>query len=172
MRNTGEMNTRTYNKIVSTHADGLYRYLLKNMRSSADAEDVVQLTFCRLWEHRMEVDVERVKSWLFTVGHRLMVDAFRKRKPTTPVLPLHLGSRDAEEQWETQELLDRALGHLPQVQRQLVTLRDYEGYSYAEMAEMVGLSVSQVKVYLFRARKKMRQLLDMDQRVGTQTKRS
>ncbi len=157
---------------MNAHADSLYRYLLKNMRSQADAEDVMQLTFCRLWEHREGVDVERVKSWLFTVGHRLMVDAFRQRKPTTPVLPIHLGSRDSEEQWETKELLDRALGHLPQVQRQLVTLRDYEGYSYAEMAEMVDLSVSQVKVYLFRARKKMRHLLDRDQKLGSQTKRS
>jgi len=166
------MKTRTYNNIVNAHADSLYRYLLKNMRSQADAEDVMQVTFCRLWEHREEVDIERVKSWLFTVGHRLMIDAFRKRKPTTPVLPIHMGSRDAEEHWETKELLDRALGHLPQVQRQLVTLRDYEGYSYAEMAEMVDLSVSQVKVYLFRARKKLRHLLDRDQKRGSQTKRS
>jgi len=166
------MKTRTYNKIVATYADGLYRYLLKNMRSQADAEDVTQMTFARLWEHRGEVEVERVKSWLFTVAHRLMIDAFRKRKVTTPVLPLHLGSRDAEHQWETQELLDLALEHLPAVQRQLVTLRDYEGYSYAEMAEMVELSVSQVKVYLFRARKKMRQLLTADQQVGSQTKRN
>jgi RNA polymerase sigma-70 factor (ECF subfamily) len=153
------MKTRTYNEIVDAHADSLYRYLLKNMRSQADAEDAMQIVFARLWEHRTEVDVKRVKSWLFTVGHRVMIDAFRKHKPTTPVLPIHLGSRAEEERWDMQEILDRALSHLSTVQRQLVTLRDYEGYSYAEMAKMVNLTESQVKVYLFRARKKMRSFL-------------
>ncbi len=166
------MKTRTYNTIVDTYSDDLYRYLVKNMRTNADAEDVMQVTFARLWEKREEIEVERVKSWLFTVGHRLMIDAFRKRKPTTPVLPIHVGSRDAEEQWEMQEILDRALDYLSPVQRQLVTLRDYEGYNYDEMAEMTELSISQVKVYLFRARKKMRSLLEREQKADTQTKRS
>jgi RNA polymerase sigma-70 factor (ECF subfamily) len=166
------MKTRTYNTIVDTYSDDLYRYLVKNMQTKADAEDVMQITFARLWEKREEIEVERVKSWLFTVGHRVMIDAFRKRKPTTPILPIHMGSRDVEERWEMQEILDRALEYLPPVQRQLVTLRDYEGYSYEEMADMTQLSASQVKVYLFRARKKMRQLLEREQQADTQTKRS
>ncbi|NBB89093.1 MAG: sigma-70 family RNA polymerase sigma factor [Bacteroidetes bacterium] len=166
------MNAKTYNRIVDNYADGLYRYLLKNMQSPANAEDVVQTTFCRLWENREQIDLDRVKIWLFTVGHRLMIDAFRRQKPTTPVLPLHLESEDQEGRWELKELLNKALDHLPSIQRQLVTLRDYEGYAYSELAEITNLSESQVKVYLFRARRKLRLLLKSQEETGSQIKRS
>jgi RNA polymerase sigma-70 factor (ECF subfamily) len=166
------MNAKTYNRIVDKYTDGLYRYLLKNMQSPANAEDVVQTTFCRLWENREQIDLDRVKTWLFTVGHRLMIDAFRRQKPTTPVLPLHLESEDQEGRWELKELLNNALDHLPSIQRQLVTLRDYEGYAYSELAEITNLSESQVKVYLFRARRKLRQLLKSQEEMGSQIKRS
>lgn len=154
------MNHREYNKIVEDYADGLYRYLLKNMREAADAKDALQLTFCQLWEHREEIDEERVKSWLFTVAHHKMIDHFRRRKHTTPVLPLHLSTRAEEEQWELQDMLDHALKYLPTQQRLLITLRDYEGYSYREIAEIAELKLDQVKVYLFRARKKLRQIIE------------
>jgi RNA polymerase sigma-70 factor (ECF subfamily) len=130
------------------------------MRESADAKDALQLTFCQLWEHRAEIDTERVKSWLFTVAHHKMIDHFRRRKHTTPILPLHLSSRAEEEQLELQDLLDQALQYLPAQQRMLITLRDYEGYSYREIAEIADLKLEQVKVYLFRARKKLRKVIE------------
>jgi RNA polymerase sigma-70 factor (ECF subfamily) len=89
-----------------------------------------------------------------------MIDHFRRRKHTTPILPLHLSSRSEEEQLELQDLLDQALQYLPAQQRMLITLRDYEGYSYREIAEIADLKLEQVKVYLFRARKKLRKVIE------------
>ena len=57
------------------------------------------------------------------------------------------------------EILDEALGRLPEIQKSVVLLRDYEGYNYAEIAEITGLSESQVKVYIFRARKSLQSYL-------------
>lgn len=56
-------------------------------------------------------------------------------------------------------MLDYALGKLPENQKTVILLRDYEGYSYEEIEQITGLSASQVKVYLFRARKSMKDRL-------------
>ena len=57
------------------------------------------------------------------------------------------------------ELIDKGLARLPEQQRSIILLRDLEGYNYKEIGEILDLSESQVKVYLFRARKKMKDML-------------
>jgi RNA polymerase sigma-70 factor (ECF subfamily) len=149
---------------VEDYADNIYRYILKNTRNQADAEDIVQVTFQRLWEKRETIDEEKVKSWLFTTAHNRMIDLFRKRKPETPIMPLHQPSSDSDERsLDLKDMINKALRYLPEIQRQVVLLRDYEGYSYADVAEITGLSGSQVKVYIYRARKKLQEvILSMD----------
>jgi RNA polymerase sigma-70 factor (ECF subfamily) len=158
------MSPENYNQYVEDYADNIYRYILKNTRNQADAEDIVQVTFQRLWEKRETIDEEKVKSWLFTTAHNRMIDLFRKRKPETPIMPLHQPSSDSDERsLDLKDMINKALRYLPDIQRQVVLLRDYEGYSYADVAEITGLSDSQVKVYIFRARKKLQEvILSMD----------
>jgi RNA polymerase sigma-70 factor (ECF subfamily) len=158
------MSPENYNQYVEDYTDNIYRYILKNTRNQADAEDIVQVTFQRLWEKRETIDEEKVKSWLFTTAHNRMIDLFRKRKPETPIMPLHQPSSDSDERsLDLKDMINKALRYLPDIQRQVVLLRDYEGYSYADVAEITGLSDSQVKVYIFRARKKLQEvILSMD----------
>lgn len=112
----------------------------------------------KLWENRNKVDPAKVKSWLFTVAHNAMLNFLKKDKRTDSLEnhPLREPSYE-EKRFELQELIDKALATLPAVQRSLILLRDLEGYSYQDIAEMLDLSETQVKVYLFRARSRIKE---------------
>ncbi len=122
------------------------------------AQDLVQDTFEKLWKNKDSVNPEKARSWLFTTAQRAWIDHLRRAKK----------QGDWEEVQEPevnhgysdlQEILHRALNTLPDVQKQVVLLRDYEGYDYKEIGEITGLSESQVKVYIFRARKALKQYI-------------
>ena len=154
------MTEREYNECVTTYADNVYRFILKNLRHEEDARDVVQTTFEKMWRHRDEVDPAKSKSYLFTVAYRQMIDHIRKVKR----IQLK-GEFSAEAKVQNRpannlkKILDEALSRLSETQRSLVLLKDYEGYSYDEIGRITGLSESQVKVYLHRARVQLKEYL-------------
>ncbi len=142
-----------YNDCVDNFADGVYRFIVKNIRHTEDAQDIVQSAFEKLWVNRAQVLPEKAKSYLFTVAYHQMIDHIRK----TNKMPLaeetsipHQTINQA--QAELKQVLMRAVNQLNPTQKSLVLLKDYEGYSYQEIAEIMNLSDSQVKVYLHRAR--------------------
>ena len=147
------MTAEDYNECVKVHADGLYRFMLKSTRQVEDARDLVQSSFEKLWEHRAEVNVVKSKSYLFTIAYHKMIDLGRKnsRMEFREHLPdqLEAASRNSP---RLKEVLEKALARLNERQRSLVLLKDYEGYSYEEIAEITGLNKTQVKVTLHRAR--------------------
>ncbi len=155
------MNATQYNESVRLYADGLYRFILKNIKGVEDARDIVQNAFEVLWMKRNEVEIEKVKSYLFTVAYHKMIDHIRKNKRIRLVeeIPERMGGQSQPAQPDLKRLLHAALEQLPPIQKQLVLLKDYEGYSYQEMAQITGLSDSQVKVYLFRARTALKKCL-------------
>jgi len=147
------MTTQEYNRCVEQHADGLYRFILSNIRNEEDAKDIVQETFAKMWEHSKNVNSEKGKSYLFTAAYHNMIDKIRKEKRYTPIEDQHKTSFGSGEQYTgIQEILHEAINRLPEIQRAVILLRDYEGYSYQEIGKMTQLSTSQVKVYIFRAR--------------------
>ncbi len=150
------MTTQEYNSCVRLNSDAVFRFVLKSLTNRADAEDVIQQSFEKLWLKREVVNVEKSKSYLFSIAHNTMIDLIRKRKfvHTYQNMPERPGG-EFTDQLEARDLMDKSLANLSPIQRSLVLLRDYEGYSYEEIAEMTELSLSQVKVYLFRARKKL-----------------
>ena len=152
------MTTKEYNIIVEQQADHLYRFLLKSTRQNATAQDLVQLSFERLWKNRKKVVFEKAKSYLFTIGYRAMIDLFRKNKHefSYEVVP-EKRVRPKAGNFELKQWLELGLKELNEQQRSLILLRDYEGYSYQEIGEITDLNESQVKVYLFRARKALKQ---------------
>ena len=74
------MTEKDYNECVTTYADNVYRFILKNLRHEEDSRDVVQTTFEKMWIHREEIDAAKCKSYLFTVAYRQMIDHIRKVK--------------------------------------------------------------------------------------------
>jgi RNA polymerase sigma factor (sigma-70 family) len=147
------MTEREYNECVTLHADHVYRFIVKNLGHKEDAEDVVQSAFEKLWVNRDKVEYERSKSFLFTIAYNQMIDNVRKNKRMVYKEDFTGDSRTTTQQHgDLKKVLDKALHQLNETQRSLVMLKDYEGYSYEEIGEIMGLSISQVKVYLHRAR--------------------
>lgn len=155
------MKENEYNQLVHQIADGLYRFAVKLMKNEQDARDAVQIAFEKLWMRREDIIVEKSKSYLFTMVNNWAIDQHRRsqRWQTVEPEPSAFMSRPEANRFEQKQLIEMALEQLPDIQRSLVLLRDYEGYSYEEMGGITGLEESQVKVYLFRARKKLQQIL-------------
>lgn len=147
------MTVGEYNKSVDAYSDGLYRFILKNLRDSVMAEDIIQDTYEKLWVKLEKVSALKVKSYLFTTAYHTMIDYLRKERRSVLVDPLNICEGSESDQYsDLGEVLDRAVQNLPADQKAVIMLRDYEGYSYKEIAEITGLSESQVKVYIYRAR--------------------
>lgn len=155
------MNQYEYNQCVEQYADHLYRFVLKNSNDRELARDIVQNAFEVLWEKREDVEPGKAKSFLFTVGYRKTIDEMRKNKKIryAETLPEPQGVRNETRHIDLKKVLHRALSTLPEIQRQLVLLRDYEGYGYDELAEITGLNPGQVKINLFRARTTLKNAL-------------
>ncbi|HYC40995.1 MAG TPA: RNA polymerase sigma factor [Chitinophagaceae bacterium] len=154
------MTELEYNECVNSYADNVYRFILKNIRHEEDARDVVQTAFEKMWRNRNEVDAAKSKSYLFTVAYHQMIDHIRKVKRIQLKDEFSENSRVARaEAGDLKKVLDEALDRLNETQRSLVLLKDYEGYSYEEIAKITRLSLSQVKVYLHRARLQLREYL-------------
>lgn len=153
------MTVNFYNECVRNYADRLYRFALKSLPAHDDAQEMVQESFIRLWQHRDSVDEQKVKSWLFTTVSRLIADHYRRAARHRELKPDVRVGAETNQYTGLAEALDAALATLPEIQRQVVLLRDYEGYSYAEIAEICGLNESQVKVYIFRARAALKQFI-------------
>ncbi len=147
------MTTQEYNKCVDEHSDGVYRFILKNIRDSETAKDVVQDAFTKMWEKRKNVDGKKAKSYVFTAAYHTMIDYIRKdRKSDVDDNFLERKLVNHNSYSDLQEVLQDALQTLPEIQKSVVLLRDYEGYSYKEIGDIVELNESQVKVYIYRAR--------------------
>jgi RNA polymerase sigma factor (sigma-70 family) len=154
------MTEREYNQCVNQYADNVYRFIMKNLRHEEDARDVVQSAFEKMWRNRENVDSEKSKSYLFTIAYNQMIDHIRKVKRIKLKEDFAEETRITEQpQSQLKKILEEALGRLNETQRSLVMLKDYEGYSYEEIGQITGLSESQVKVYLHRARIQLKNFL-------------
>jgi len=153
------VDTRAYNRCVDAYSDRLFRFIVKSEGDAERAKDIVQDAYLKLWQSHESLEESKAKSWLFTTGYRIMVDGIRRAKKMTR-MDEEIHERGHNEQWsDVQELLHAALAELPEIQRQVILLRDYEGYSYDEISEITELTASQVKVYIFRGRKKLKDKL-------------
>lgn len=154
------MTEKEFNDCVNLYADNVYRFIVKNLKHEDDARDVVQASFEKMWINREKVENERSKSYLFTVAYHQMIDLIRKNKRIKLDQDFSSSLKTTREpHTEIKKILNEALYRLSETQRSLVLLKDYEGYSYEEIAEITSLSISQVKVYLHRARIQLKNYL-------------
>jgi RNA polymerase sigma-70 factor (ECF subfamily) len=154
------MTVADYNTCVDQYADGLFRFVAKNLKDSDAARDVVQDTFEKLWLKVEQVDFQKSKSYLFTAGYHTMIDKIRKEKHSAVMEDHHEALVQTENKYtDLKKVLNKALETLTDIQRHVVLLRDYEGYSYQEIGDITGLNESQVKVYIYRARLAMKHYL-------------
>jgi len=148
------MTVEEFNDCVDKYADNLYRFILKNVRDMDKAKDIVQDTYEKLWLKVSTVQSTNAKSYMFTTAYRTMIDQFRKDNREEKLEDSHMYLHSHSKSYtDLKEVLNEAIGKLPEIQRSVIMLRDYEGYNYDEIGEITGLNESQVKVYIFRARK-------------------
>lgn len=154
------MTEKEYNNCVQEHADGLFRFIIKNTNHNDDAHDIIQTAYEKMWNNITSIDASTAKSYLFTIAYNSLMDYFRKAEKTATqaISEEHHFSYHTQPH-DVSAILHHALLQLPEMQRMLVLLKDYEGYSYHEISKITGLTALQVKVYLHRARLKLKNYL-------------
>lgn len=147
------MSIEEFNQCVDLYSDNIYRFILKNMRDVERARDVVQDSYEKLWLKLENVNFENSRAYLFSTAYHTMIDMIRKESKQSILEEHHVVNYSHSGQYsDLNEVLHEALNRLPEYQKSVIMLRDYEGYTYEEISEITGLSESQVKVYIYRGR--------------------
>lgn len=144
----------------------LYRYALRIIGNEMQAEDVVQEVLVKVWKRESEVgELENSEAWCMTVTRNLALDKLRRHKYTDDIdqhLSISTDTMTPEQSVISEDMMKiihNAIASLPSGQNQVVHLREIEGYSYKEIANITDMSEDQVKVYLHRARITLRNKL-------------
>jgi RNA polymerase sigma factor (sigma-70 family) len=155
---------RSFERIYKRHVGDVYRYALAVLRNPADAEDVTQTTF--LNAYRAYAGGERprqAQNWLIAIAHNVCRQRFRQaqRRPQEVAFDENVGEwLENEDRGPSADDLRRALSHLAFNQRAALVMRELEGRSYLEIAEILGLTVAAVETLIFRARRAVREQLE------------
>ncbi|MCB0656471.1 MAG: RNA polymerase sigma factor [Saprospiraceae bacterium] len=161
------MNANEYNQCVENYSDALYRYVHRGFRHIDDAQDIVQHCFEKLWVKRDQIGMPEAKAFLFVSARNASIDDWRKNHRIVAFDtngPRESGY-EPDQEFETLDFARECLQHLSEVQRSIFLLREYEGHAYEEIAEQMELTLSQVKVNLFRARKRIHELMQAKKNV-------
>lgn len=154
--------------------DKIYRFALRLLGNSADAEDVVQEVLVKTWTQRSEwPNIRNVEAWCMTLTRNMSIDRKRLQRHYQPEEAAN-GMPDQHVQSPYQATvtgefvahIQKALSQLPEKQRLVMHLRDIEGQSYQEIAEILDMPLNQVKINLFRARQHIRETLLKTERYG------
>ena len=154
-------------QIIDTFKAKLYRYSLNIVGEPMDAEDVMQELLIRVWRQKEKfVELDNPEAWCMTVTRNLSIDKLRLRKNASgDVSDYHFISDTAptaDKQLVSNDIYAsvlKMLDALPPYQKELIQLRDIEGYSYKEIAQITDTNEDQVKINLFRARQKLKERL-------------
>ena len=159
------MENVSFRTTVLPLSDRLFRLALRITMNRAEAEDVVQDTLLKVWEQREEWErIDSLEAYALTVCRNRALDSLKRMGRDTRSLDEMDGSSHATdsglrrlEAREQLSLVRKFMDGLPEVQRTIMLLRDIEGKTYQEIAQTIGVSETQVKVYLHRARTKIKE---------------
>jgi RNA polymerase sigma-70 factor (ECF subfamily) len=138
----------------------LYRFALSYLANEADAKDVVQDVMIKSWQDIKDLSaIRNVEAWCMTVTRNRSLDQLRKkgRNYLQVADQEHLTSQEPNPlqrttNMESYQVIHAVIAKLPENQKDVVQLRDIEGHSYKEIAEMLNLDINHVKVLLHRGR--------------------
>lgn len=161
------MQVEEFNQLVAKMQDKMYRLALRVVKSEEEAMDVVQDSFVKAWKKREDLaDIANKEAYLMTITRNMGIDKLRAKKMVTSDIDdqydLKANIADPERELVGKQelsLVMEVVNKLPENHRTVIHLRDIEGYTYKEISEMTGYNIEKVKVYLHRARTKLRQQL-------------
>lgn len=155
------MKAKEYNIVIEELSDRVFHFLIRMLDDEEVASDLTQDTFLQLWNHRKNVDQGKVKSWLFTTARNKALNYIKKYRESRLLEDTDLAElRQSELSFENKDFLEQGFKLLTPEQRSLVLLRDLEGYDYKEIAELSGIPHQHVKARLFRARRRLKSVLE------------
>jgi len=154
--------------------DRLYRLALRITLNPAEAQDAVQDSLIRVWEHRDEWEqIESIEAYALTICRNISLDMAGKAgrgnvqlNEDSSMFNVQCSMFNEFEQKERLSLVRKIMDTLPEIQRSIMELRDIEGKTYQEIGNILKLSETQVKVYLHRARTSIRQQAEKIEKYG------
>ena len=161
------MQVEEFNQLVQNLKDKMYRLALRVVNNQEEAEDVVQEALIKIWNKREKLaEIENQAGYCMTITRNMGIDKLRARKMSTTDIDEQYSlesktpnpERDLVAKDELSKVM-KVVNALPENHRTVIQLRDIEGYTYKEISGITGYSIEKVKVYLHRARTKLRQQL-------------
>jgi len=161
------MRIEDFNQLVSSMKDKMYRLALRIVRNEEDAHDVVQESFLKIWKKREKIEqVTNQAAYCMTITRNMSIDKLRGKKMNLSDIDeqydLKAKIADPENAYIASDQYNRLIeivNSLPENHKTVIQLRDVEGYTYKEISEITGYSVEKVKVYLHRARTRLRLII-------------
>ncbi len=161
------MDTDKMNIFDLPFKDKLYRYALNIVGDVHDAEDIMQELLIKIWKRKEQYEqLENKEAWCMTVTRNMAIDKTRSKKVKIDDIDGYFNIKDKSpsvdlnlEQVERMNIVLKLVNELPEQQKQIIHLRDVEGYTYKEIADITENSLDFVKVSLHRARKSLKEAL-------------
>ncbi len=157
-----------YAALYNRYKKHIYCFCMKMVGDEDEVKDIVQDVFLKMYEHRMQLsDPSRFRAWLFMIARNQCLTHYRDHKrlspleeewPTHSVLEPQSLSQEVERDEEVR-LVRTFINQLKPEYKEVVVLREYQGLSYEEIAEVVGTTVAAIKAKLFKARKELYELM-------------
>ena len=158
-----------YQHLLDQHLSSVSNFVMRMMANAAEADDIIQETFIRLWTHGHKFDPRKAKltTWLHNIAHNLCIDHFRKFNRMVNESPDDEVSDQAgpEEKFMQQDMaatIQDAMMRLPEKQRSAIIMCHYQGFSNRDAAKMLDVSVDALESLMARGRRKLRQILKID----------
>jgi RNA polymerase sigma-70 factor, ECF subfamily len=160
-------------QLFDVYHDRIYRYVLRMVKNPAEAEDLTQDTFLRAYRgHESLRDPQAVRGWLYRIATHACLDRLRQRKPQVSIDTGEGADRvhavvskspsvlEITERKETSACVQRCLDFLPDSYRAVILLHEAHSLTAAEIAELLGVTVTTVKIRLHRARRKLQRIME------------
>ena len=157
---------KQYQQAITRYRQRVFSFANYSLRAREDAEDITQDVFIKLWQNWQRLDHSKLNAWLMRVAHNAVVDHVRKDKKANEQVDDYAELEDqASEEYSGGDLDDRAfkqqlmeaIKSLDDPFRSILVMRDIQGMSYTDIQQSLDISASQVKVYLHRGRRKLRE---------------
>ncbi len=155
-----------YQQAITQHRQRVFSFAHYSLRAKEDAEDITQEVFIKLWQHWQKIDHSKLGAWLMRVAHNAVIDHVRKQKSVASQTDDYAEPEEQAAEVLTEQQVDEgrfkeelmaSIKLLDDPFRSIIIMRDIQGMSYSDIQHTLDMSESQVKVYLHRGRRKLRE---------------
>lgn len=161
VQSKGELANEAFSLLYDRHSPRVFAYCRRFLGNKEEAQDVLQEAFIRLYKSaNSERDMTNVPAFILTIARNLCVNTQKKRQPEISFEEYMAVREDYDkDDDELLDLINTAMDLLPDDYKEVFILREYDGLSYQEIAEVTNSSLSNVKVRIYRAKQKIKEIL-------------